>query len=481
MFENRISTTKLTGSLADCMFRRINGSSYDGDVSFLATVRALLMGRIPNDEEFNMSIVSTGITSKTTETCQHEVNNLSAGKQLCVINMRYDIVSGDETAQLEKFNSITAPDGFREHADIREFFAQKMTCRAFINETAKNTCVLILNMNMRKYHLIQCILPRLLPWYFNRGRCSVQEMNLLRSLRDIYSTQYERCIEAICDTNTFRQKHATAALSSFKRRGLEQQKSRIERQIRDFNSTIERLNADIATYIRKVNDENLKLNGVLNSLNNNEDSSDDLTQFIASNRNISMVTDENNNGLCFIIRGHLDVFDAEQYRTMARSTSSWYWHSGNHHGVFATREARKKVMDAIFGLNPIFKLKTCGYFRFNLDNNDVSARSGYRFGADYSDCYPNPHLYYNSCLGSHWTPINRALGRGDLVGAISQCISSVHSVNVTESASFRHVLEDIFRNPYPILDGPNGQAYTVEQAYYYLVEQEQQSKTNEGE
>lgn len=481
MFENRISNTKLTGSLADCMFRRINGCEYEGDSSFLATVRVLLMGRIPDGNEVNIQNDNIVMTEKTSEWLSARVANHQEPNTIYVIGLPYDVTSCEEQTEIAKFDAITFPENFHEFTDVREFFASKMFCRTAVCEESKTTIIMIVNMNLKRYHLIQCIIPKLLPWYFDRGRVSANEKALLRSMREIRPAEYERLLNVLCDTEEFRQRHTVAAMASWKRRGLERQKQEVERSINNFNSRIESLNMDILTNIRHLNNENMKLNGILAALNGDIDTSDELTQFISRSKNVKMVVD-NSDGLSFVIRGYLDIFDSESYRTLARNVNSWYWQSYRATGVFSSREARKKIADAIFGPNPTFKLKTCGAFRIDPRTNEVSARSHYEYGADYLDCYPNPHLDYNSCLGNHRAPINRALGRGDLVGAISQCISSVHSVNVTESASFRHVFEDIFSNTHSILEDMNGQAYTVQQAYEYLVQQERAAQqNNQGE
>lgn len=480
MFENRISNTKLTGSLADCMFRRINGTDYDGDHSFLATLRVLLMNRIPADNHVNLERQNINMTEQTAEYLSACVNACNDHHTIYVVNMRYDVVSGNEQQETAKFDGIPFPEAFHEFADVREFFSSKMACRTAINEQTRTVIILILNMNMKRYHLAQCILPKLLPWYFERSRMTANEMALLRSLRELRSAEYERVLDLLCDTDQFRRKHTAAAMASFRKRGLERQKIDSERTINNLNAAIDRLNGEILRELRNLNNENMKLSGILTALNGDDETNDELTQFVASNRNIKMTVSDTD-GISFIIRGHLDIFDSESYRTIARNPNAWYWSYGTRHaGPFASKENRKMVTDAIFGVNPVFKLKTCAAFYIDATSNSVSGRSRYDYGPEYYDCYPNPHIDHNSCLGAHRSPINRAISRGDLVGAISQCISSTHSVNVTESASFHYIFDEIFSNRHAILEDMNGQSYTVLQAYEYLRNQaEQQNATSQ--
>ena len=107
----------------------------------------------------------------------------------------------------------------------------------------------------------------------------------------------------------------------------------------------------------------------------------------------------------------------------------------------------------------------------------VRSSSFYDYGRDYNDCYANPHLQYHACLGSYRSLINEALGEGNLIAALSRCITSVHSVNVVEAASFAHTCRDLFTDyNRPYLEGPDGKSYTTLQAYQYLCEQEQRGE-----
>lgn len=478
MFETRIQNTKLAGSLADCMFRRINGCDYEGDYSFISTLRALLMHRISGDNRITFKQYGFEL-SNDPALMTTSLESCIGSDTIAYVSVSRNMTE-DEDVSKQTFFAFPTPQNLHEFMDVRSFFAEKMACRAFMSQESKSAVIMVLSSDMKKHHLAQCIIPKLLPWYFEQGRISVNERSMLYGLRDRIPNAYLRAIENICDTDAFRQKSAAAALLSFKRKGLERQKRDAQRNIENYNSSIDRLNRDLLSQLRLVNQENFKLNGILLALESDEDDSGDVTQFIASNRNVHFVDSDNSDAMKFIITGYLDIYDPEAYRSMARNPNCWYWtESATHSGPFMSRENRKRVMDAIFGDSPVFKIKTYGCYSMDLEHGEVSANGG-RYGhADGVDNrYANPHLYYASCLGSYRPHINKALQRGDLVGAISQCITSVHSVNVTESATFRHLCHDIFRDDRPILEGPNGQSFTTLQAYEYLIAPQ---TTTEGE
>lgn len=481
MFETRIQNTKLAGSLADCMFRHINGCDYEGDYSFISTLRALLMNRITGDDRitfkcrrFSVSVNMDDMTSNLARCIEQNV--------IAYVSVSRD-AEQDEDESKQAFFGFTAPESLHEFMDVRGFFEQKMSCRAFINEQTRSAIIIVLDSNIRKHHLAQCIIPKLIPWYFEQGRISVNERAILYGLRERRPDAYQTAIENICNTDTFKQKSTAAAIMSFKRKGLERQKLQTERNIQNYNNHVDKLHNELLSQLRNLNQENFKLNGILLALESDDSSSDEVTQFISSNRNIRFIDSDGGDVMKFIITGHLDIYDPEAYRSMARNNYSWYWsESATSNGPFMTRENRKRVMDAIFGDSPVFKIKTYGVYYLNLDSGNVSADGGRYEHIDESEThYANPHLYYASCLGSYRQHIAAAIQRGDLIGAISQCITSVHSVNVTESATFRHLCCDIFKTDKAILEGPNGQSFTTRQAFEYLTQQMNTSGKSEGE
>lgn len=473
MFENTIDSTPFTGTLADCMFRHINGNNFDSDVSFLATLRALLMQRMSAEDTVDFHYCA--LQSQTNEVS--ELNALvrrasNGGNNFIVVNYITDPFEDNDDAQKDLFTAIEAPEGYCELADVQVFFAEKMLCRAFINETTRSVIFMVFQLTPRKYHLIQCSIPKLMPWFFADNHISMQERDLLFSLRYKTSAEYEEALTKMSQTTTYKQKSSSAMIIAFKRKSLEKQKRTAEQMITQINQKIDRLNRDILLYFRNLNDENFKLNGILAALQSAEtDTSDDFAQFITNNACIDILnyTDD---VIRFAVRGYLDVYDPEAYQSLANNRNSWYWDCASNE-TFVNRTSRKMLLDAIFGDNPTFKLKTVGVFSLNVTTAEVSA---YRNESDYrpymSTHHPNPHLYYNACLGAHRAPISRALVRGDIIGAMSQCISSAHSVNVTESASFRYTCRNLFNDDKAVLEGPDGQLYTPAMALQYLQEQE---------
>lgn len=471
MFETKIQETKLAGSMADCMFRRINGCEYEGDISFISTLRALLMHVDMGNEA--VTFASSSVDIEMFETYDSYVNVLTANllpNKITYLSVNAPVVADAEAAKTTFF-SHNAPDHIHEFMDVREFFEQKMACRAMICEQTHSALIVVLNSNMKKHHLAQCIMPKMLPWFFNNVRLSVLQRTLLSSLTDRYQDRYVRTITAVADTDWFRQRETAAALSAFKRRNIERQKVATETEIAKIENRIDALNSDLVAELRRVNDQNLKLNGIMLALETDTFEDDGLSDFLAANPDVSIISMDGD-VMKVLVKSYLDVYDPDAYASMARNANSWYWaNTATSSGPFVSRENRKRVLDAIFSDTPIFKIRSFGVYKLNCSIGEVGG-SGGRYGeAVPTDRYANPHLYYASCLGSYRSHISKAICRGDMVGAISQCIASAHSVNVTESATFRHLCHDIFVSDQPYLEGPNGQLFNALQAYQYLTQQ----------
>ena len=468
MFEQQIANTKLAGMLADCMFRRISGCGYDGDISFISTLRAMLMHIDLGDNSVTFNVATAHLDDMNTpDGCSALLQH-----HLKPDTITYLAISAPATESVatntEQFFVHSAPEMAHEFMDVREFFAQKMACRAMINEQTRSALIVVLSSNMKKHHLAQCIMPKLMPWYFTGVSLSALQRRLLSSLTERYQDTYERTLNAIADTDWYRQRSNSAAMSAFKRRGLQRKKDNVEKRIRDHQSRIDILNQDLIAELRSINDMNLQLNGVLLAIESEDSGNDDLTDFLTANPDVEIMSIDGDY-MQILVKSYLDVYDPDAYASMSRNPNSWYWSdSSATTGPFISRQARKQVLDAIFSDNPTFKIRSFGIYKMNCNTSEVGGSGGRYSDVVPVDRYANPHLYYASCLGSYRSTISRAMTNGDIVGAISQCIASAHSVNVTESATFRHLCRDIFVNDQPILEGPEGRLFTTLQAYEYL-------------
>lgn len=476
MFENKIRSTKLTGTLADNMFRRINGPDYDGDVSFVSTLRALLMNRMPNGAGIDLYHQTRFLNDESLNIASQACTSNAITVICCLTSLEANKATNES-----RFDGIAVPNGYEEIKDVRAFFSQKMMCRAFICEEIRSTIVVIADMDMKRYHLVQCIVPKLIPWYFTGSALTANERTLLHSLYGRVYTVYEQAIARMTDNEDFKARVMSATLNSMKRRSLENQKMSVETAIETCNTRIRDLNDKISDYLRDKNNYLHRLIGIETAIvkDDNEDASKELNDFLKTVNCIECVDCGDTNSIAVIVKGYLDVYDPEDYRSVARNAGSWYWNNPttDFHADFRPQPARKKLLDSIFGVNPIFKIRTCGYYRLNLSDCMVRSSSFYDYGRAYNDCYANPHLQYHACLGSYRSVINEALGEGNLIAALSRCITSVHSVNVVEAASFAHTCRDLFTDyNRPYLEGPDGKSYTTLQAYQYLCEQEQRGE-----
>ena len=140
-----------------------------------------------------------------------------------------------------------------------------------------------------------------------------------------------------------------------------------------------------------------------------------------------------------------------------------------HHGN------TKKLLDAIFGDEPVLRVKICAYYDMDV-RGDVDSMRRYRFQPNCNDYMPNPHLNHYNCLGNHRRYINDRLTDGDVVGAIEQCIASAKSLNIGEGATMEYFLHDLFQTSRKIIELPDHTSVNPSEALKWLKDQESKQK-----
>ena len=177
MFKNPIYETALTTQNANEYFGNITGQYYAGDVSFVATIRALLGPRVPDGESIELihidtaygrSVVEDNIATDVINGIISSDNRASGGK-LYIVNVGASFKE-DNAAVLalleEKFLSVA--NGYTQFAEVTAVIQDfKVLC--FYNQSIKTTILFVESYNLKKHHYIQGLTLGLFPWYFKRG------------------------------------------------------------------------------------------------------------------------------------------------------------------------------------------------------------------------------------------------------------------------------------------------------------------------
>ena len=197
MFNKAIGQTSLTSDAANSFFK-IHGDQFDDDRSFIATLRALLHSRSGDDNirfactgsNYNRESIngadSNAVFSATVNIARYGINTL----------ILHRLYAEDNSAVLKRFDDDFCKEysNFRELMDLRQFVSKYMNARFYISETTHQTVILVEDLNLRKYHFLQTLIPRYFPWYFSESPVTDEEKALIATLTNRYAIEYERVI-----------------------------------------------------------------------------------------------------------------------------------------------------------------------------------------------------------------------------------------------------------------------------------------------
>ena len=476
MFNKTIESLSLTSDIASEIFPNITGYGYQDDVSFLATLRALLAPRMKDDDSISLYIRSSryrasSITGLDNAQILAEVIDGIKSNTIHIV-----LLNGSDTAlkeALQKTQSVFAEHygNFRELKDLSVFMKKHSESLFYINEETKTCVILFCGMDLRKYHLIQALIPRFVPWYFKDSPLEDDEKKLSGSLLRATSAEYERIIESFAQKYDFRSKKIANILNGFETLAKRRELDSIEGMIYNIRSEIGENARQYQALIENL-DQNLTREAGLRYRIDEASDDNEMAEYFICNKHLDPLS-INNSKLSFIVSCYLENFDPDMYDSIINNDRSYcYACSAGSSTPFHTAEARKKFLDAIFSEDAVLKIKMCAYYRIDLAGA-VNSSSSYDFPYEYADRIPNPHLNIHNCLGDYRRYIEECLRNNDNIGAIEQCVASAKSLNLGENITAKRFIEGIFSsNCKKVIELPDGTSCTPTKAYKWLIEQE---------
>ena len=227
MFKQKVCQTMMTSEAANNFFQHITGGSYNGDVSFVSTLRALVAPRMQEGERLDVVFNSTrysaqeisSVPAKNAVKAIFNANIWDVGT-IMVHNLANQSQE-DNYASLELLKSTfesTYP-GWHRLEKVTDFFRKRFYVLCFIHPETKRVALFIDNLDLPKSHYLQCAVFAFLPWYFDPEKgVSEEEMALIKSLRDKSSLKYEECIAKIAEKYDFKTARIRQLLAGFETR-----------------------------------------------------------------------------------------------------------------------------------------------------------------------------------------------------------------------------------------------------------------------
>ena len=488
MFKQVIRNTQLTTDAANSFFQHIVGESFQYDVSFLSTLRALVAPRMKEGEYIYLSFYQTNYSAQqlgeySTRNAVRNVCDLDDIEDGRIIIHNFCNTSQDSNfawMELMKSTLESVYPGWHRMEKVTDFFKKSFYSLCFVNPDKKSVIVFVDNMDIRKMHYLQCSIFAFLPWYFDpKLGVSKIEMELIESLREKTQTRYEDCIAKIAEQYDFRTARIRQLLAGFETRYESMECDKVRREIQNCIDYIDRLNNEIGDYLRAKNDFEIRLLGLETKIANGSDESEIMDYFLCNDKLV--LESVTNDSMVFVVKTYLEYFDEDLAEQVIRNEASYvYRPNGRGCNNIIPAEDMRMLMTAIF-LDQKLRIRFCAAYKFNM-NGSVSAVSRYGFGAECRDCTPNTHIDRFSCLGNYQRSINELLKHHDYIGAIEQCSASCKSLNFNDSP----VMQEFMRRMYGISDYqdsintryielPDGTVVTPVDAINWLKAQEVQA------
>lgn len=499
MFKSVIASTPLVSESANAFFEKIRGDSFQGDVTFLSTLRALVAPRMSEEDTVELSFTSSDFSASTVRNhdaqtvlsaiCRYP-NAVEGKSGIIQIHSFKSSYPNDNTACFELVESSFEKhySGWHRLGKVTDFFRKTFAVLCFINPEKKSAYLFTDGMDVKKMHYLQCSIFAFLPWYFDpEAGVSGIEMKLIESLREKTSQAYEACIAEIASQYDFRTQQIRKLLSGFELRYERQKLESVRRDVLSYIRSIEDFNNRIGDLLRRKAEADICILGLEAKIAQGDSQDSEIMEYFLCNSNL-VLEGVTNTYMEFTCMDYITYFDEDMAKQMIDNHRSYiYRPNGRTCNNYIKEDDMKKLMNAIF-IDQTLKVKVCAAYRFELQGN-VIGMSGYDYGYECHECFPNPHIDRYSCIGNYQRVINQLLQNHDYIGAIEQCIASCKSVNFADST----VMIEFMNRFYGItgdyssihcIELPDGKTVTPRQAVKWLNTQEQESnevvQTQEG-
>lgn len=500
MFNKTLSGLTLTKQVADGLFQNINGQNYRGDTSFLATLRALMYERVPKEESILLRISNSRYR-------KNEIDGASPKDCVRAFLRNSDIMSavpgilqihtfeGDEDDNAANFGAIdrggvkaALGDGFTALPDVDKFLEQngRVRARVYISEERKSALIFVEKLEIKRWHLLQSLIPRYFPWYMRENPLNEEEIALIRSLTKRYAPDYTELIERFAKRFDFRTQAVRNMLRGFENAFEKDKLREVRNQISHNRNRIDELDRQFRNLYVQIADLTTQELGLIAKIRDGVDDGEDteFMEYFLCNKSLNLVH-VHDGEIEFIVQTTVSSYDPEVVETALEKfgRSFFYRHyetDGKYQNKEMTDERIRRLIKALF-LDEVLKLRVCAAYRLNFSNGSFAGLSHYEFPPEIlMDHTPNQHIQYYGCLGNNRRPIERAMLDRDYVGAVSNCCASATNINFTEANTGTFFMQKICANDVgKIIQMPDGTTATPLDAVKWLEEQDAEKEKKE--
>lgn len=430
---------RLASDVADEFFPHIHCDTYNEDVSWLATMRALLPSRLPAGEEAYLRLreadqLPTG-EGKELSSALLDLADISSRNTVTVVSLS---VNKGAMAQAADAIRKTGVPGHEFHERIYSRFHDGETpsyILVFIQDDIANTVIFTDSMNTRKWHIIQAFMRSYFKNFFLEHPFTEDEEAMIRCLsspKAVSPDSYREIMSRFEAGHDFRSATIRRELAQFTGRAREQRikaaEKAVERLTNDLRTYQDRIRAATAQRDRKM----IELYGLRYAAGQNESADQELLTYFLTNK--ALVFDgQTQSGFSYWVKSELTYWDDQEAESYIKTLSGYLY--GGCEPYEIPKRKFQRLLEEIF-LERTVRIRMAA--AFDLCYSDES------IGITINDCKPvipelkdylmNPHLMGYSCWGSHADNLNEALITGDYAGAVAVTVAATSQITIHDSA-----------------------------------------------
>lgn len=399
------------------------------------------------------------VLSDNAATFAHEVESLSAYAHMNKDTSRYIdfyIIDNDEIPAVNReFRKSdqwkkTEKTVFFEHGYVLQTDATTYLhgflpiSEVYVHPETFHVIIVMSNVTTVKMRAVLCVMPKIVPWVFEKHPLTNMEAELLIS---ISQNSYDDFVEKITSISRsidiqpmMKQQYLTNIAHELLNERIEAAKAKKNREERNYRDL---MNA-FTEAIKNVKDASALYEALVKQLVEvDKKEKNELLDYALANKNLYL---NNKSGQClyFTTKSRLDNFDADMYRKYSENGRIFRDYGLSNDNPFSDPKNAKMLLDAIFETEEIH-VWVCGYFALFL-NGSVNSERNHTYNDDFcKDLIPNPHLQIHNCLSMNGRKVIEFLNNGDYVSAIEQCFAATRNLNLSEvSQTVRPFFQWIF-------------------------------------
>lgn len=450
MFKEEITTTALTGGMADeCFSGRITANKFRNDVSMEAACRVLFDKRLAEGESIQVRFDSSFYSA------DYNVSDIkAAAESLIPGQIRVFSIScrkEDSGKWKSDVKSALKESGLYEMDDLEKWMeagktqAVIFTNRPHVADIPKSpldndrTIVVIENMITTRWHLVGALLSRLLAkWFQAMPRTEEETKRICNGLLAETPDAFLKAVSDYASSFDFRGMSIRRMLGDFETKYESERLQELERKTQRIDEQIDSHSREIGSLLTQKEDILAMLFGYRTRSQPVEPVT--MNYFLANkNLYLQRVTRDY---IDFYATSWLSNWDPDKAKaTFAKNhCSSWLEHCAEFK---VSDEDAKLLYNAIF-IEESVKVRLWSHFKLALRGDSPLNVMSDNCIPEITNALPNPHHHYNQCPGGNRGYVNQCIADRDIVGAVEQCISATAGINLTEHASYQYFAKDLF-------------------------------------